>query len=177
MWPSRTTTPPAARISSGTECELTRALAETHLDEDGLPGGADDRLAVDALEAELAAAVGRDERGERLEARAHARVVGLGEHEDPAAAALDVEHGLAAGEDHVRARGALRALDLALALGPGQRRAIRLGGVGRREHDRRRLVLGLLRAQALHRARERELRPAEALDEIAAAADAERFER
>src|SRR5215211_2324803 len=177
MRPSRTTTPPAARISSGTERELTRPLAEAQLDENGLPRGADDRLAIDALEAELAAAVGRDERGERLEARAHARVVGFGEDEDPAAAALDVEDGLTAGEDHVRAGGALRALGLAVALGPRQRRAIRLGGIGRGQDHRRRLVLGLLRAQTLDGARQRELRAAEAFDEVAAAADSEGLER
>src|SRR4051812_18443244 len=105
MRPSRTTTPPAARISSGTERQLTRALAEPELDQHGLPGRPDDRLSVDALEAELAAAVCRDERGERFEARQHARVVGLGQDEDPAAAALDVDHGLAAGQHDVRAGG------------------------------------------------------------------------
>src|SRR3954469_15935054 len=111
---SRTTTPPAARISSGTERQLTGALAEAELDEQRLPRRAHDGLAVDALEAELAAPIGGDELRERLEARAHARVPGLGEDEDAAAAALDVEHRLAAGEHHERAGCALGALCLAL---------------------------------------------------------------
>src|SRR4051794_21145807 len=130
MRPSRTTTPPAARISSGTERQLTRALAEAELDQQWLPGRADHRLAVDALEAELAAPVCGDERRERLEARAHARVARVDQHEDAAAAAFDVEDRLAAGEHDVRARGALRALGLALALGPGQRGAVGLCGIG-----------------------------------------------
>src|SRR4051812_33568109 len=98
MRPFRTTTPPAARISSGTERQLTGALAEAELDQERLPGRADHRLAVDALEAELAAPVGGDEGRERLQARAHARVLRLGQHEDAPAAALDVEHRLAAGK-------------------------------------------------------------------------------
>jgi hypothetical protein len=77
----------------------------------------------------------------------------------------------------VRAGGALRALRLALALGPRQRGAVGLRRVGRGQHDRRGLVLGPLGAQALDGAGQRELRAAEALDEVAAAADAERLER
>src|SRR5919198_232471 len=98
MRPSRTTTPPAARISSGTERQLTRTLAEAQLDQQRLPARPDDRLALDALQAELAAPVGGDERRQRLEARAHARVVVLGQQEDAAPAALDVEDRLAAGQ-------------------------------------------------------------------------------
>src|SRR4029079_12034358 len=49
-------------------------------------------------------------------------------------------------------------------------------GIGGREDDRRRLLVGALRAQALDRAGERELRGAEALDEVAAPAHAERLE-
>src|SRR3954454_20672752 len=146
MRPSRTTTPPAARISSGTERQLTRALAEAELDQHGLPGRPDDRLAVDALEAELAAAVGGDERGEGFEARQHARVAGVSEHEDPAAATLDIDHRLAAGQHDMRAGGPLRALGLALALGPGKGRAVGLRGVGGGQHNRRRLLLVALRA-------------------------------
>src|SRR5207244_3624350 len=128
----------------------------------------DDGLAVDALEAELAAAVGGDEGGERLEAGPHARVVGFGQYEDAAATALDVEDGLAAGEHDVGAGSALGALRLALALGPRQRGAVGLGRVGRGEHDRRRLLLVALGAQPLDGAGQRELRAAEALDEVAA---------
>src|SRR3954447_8490274 len=177
MRPSRITTPPAARISSGTERQLTGALTEAELDEQRLPGRADDGLPVDALEAELAASIGGDELRERLEARVDARVVGVGEDEDAASAALDVQHRLAARDDDLGAGRALRALALALALGPWQRGAVGLRRVGGCEHDRRRLVLGLLRAQPLDRAGQRELRPAEPFDEVAAPADAERLER
>src|SRR4051794_41192041 len=111
-------TPPAARISSGTERQLTRALAEAELDQQRLPGGPDDRLTVDALEAELAAPIGGDERRERLEARPHAGVVDIRQDEDPAATALDIEQWLAARQDDVRARRPLRALARALALRP-----------------------------------------------------------
>ena len=56
-------------------------------------------------------------------------------------------------------------------------RAVGLRRVGGGEHDRRRRVVVALRAQALDRARQRELRAAEALDEVAAAGDAERLQR
>ena len=41
-----------AAMRSGAQRELARAGAEAHLDEQRLPVGADDRLAVDALERE-----------------------------------------------------------------------------------------------------------------------------
>ena len=65
------------------------------------------------------------------------------------------------------------------ALRPGQRRSVGLRWIGRGEHERVRL-LALLRtelAEPLDRAAERELRSAEALDEVAAPAEPERLER
>src|SRR5262245_59138969 len=64
-------------------------------------------------------------------------------------------------------------------LRPGQRGAVRLCRIGRCEHERVRL-LAFLRTELskpLDRAAERELRPAEALDEVAAPREAERLER
>ena len=65
------------------------------------------------------------------------------------------------------------------ALRPRQRGAVRLRRVGRGEHERLRLlpVARPQLAQPLDRAAERELRAAEALDEVAAPAEAERLER
>ena len=106
-------------------------------------------------------------------AGSQARVVLLDERDDALAAALDVEHRLGADEHDVRARHARGpAALLVVALGPRQRRAVGLGRVGRGEHERRRrLVVARLRAQALDRARQRELRAAQALDEVAAPRD------
>ena len=63
------------------------------------------------------------------------------------------------------------------ALRPVQDRAVGLRRVGGGEHDRGRGVVVALRAQALDRARQRELRAAEALDEVAAPGDADRLQR
>src|SRR5436190_6952049 len=115
---------------SGAQRELARALAEPELDQQRLPLRSDDGPAVDALQAELAPPIGGDEVGERLEARAQALVVGLGEDEDAAPAALDVEHRLAAREHDVGAGRPLRALGFALALALGQRRAVGLRRIG-----------------------------------------------
>ena len=101
----------------------------------------------------------------------------LAQRDERAAAALDEERRLAAEQDDVRpghpgcsGSGPLR---------PRQRGAVGLGRVGGREHERLRL-LAVLRpqlAQALDRAAERELRAAEAFDEVAAPAEAERLQR
>ena len=88
------------------------------------------------------------------------------------AAALDVEHRLGAGEHDVGA-GACGPGSGSLALRPLEHGAVGLGGIGGGEHDRRRRVVVALRAQALDRAGQRELRAAEALDEVAAAGDAD----
>src|SRR3954447_4824998 len=62
-------------------------------------------------------------------------------------------------------------------LRPLEDRSVGLGRIGRREHERRGLVVVTLRAQALDRAGKRELRAAEALDEVPAAGDADGLER
>ena len=93
-----------------------------------------------------------------------------------AAALLHVDDRLGPREHDVGARDAGGPALLGVALGPGQRRAVGLRRVGGGEDDRRGLLGDLLRAQPLDRAGERELRAAEPLDEVAAAADAERLE-
>src|SRR4051794_39864723 len=97
--PSRSTTPPAAR-SSGTERQPSGTLAEAQLDQLLLERRAEDRLAVDALDAEARAAAAEHELGERLERGAQ---VLLAERQQPLAAALDVERGLVADEHDERA--------------------------------------------------------------------------
>src|SRR4051812_13098375 len=76
------------------ERELAGPRAEAQLDQHRLVPGADDGLAVDALERQLAAATAGDERRQRLERRVQARVAGLAERDDPAAALLDVQQRL-----------------------------------------------------------------------------------
>ena len=73
-------------------------------------------------------------------------------------------------------RPARRAALSGVAPRPWQRRAVGLRRVGRGEHERRGFLEVALRAQALDGAGQRELRPAEAFDEVAAAADAEGLE-
>src|SRR4051794_20704632 len=110
----------------GAERQLPRPGAEAHLDQERLPRRPDDRLPVDALEREAPRAVGRDERGERLERRRHPRVAGLDEELQAAAAALDVDDRLGGGEDDVGTGDALGLAVLAIALRPRQRRAVGL---------------------------------------------------
>src|SRR3954467_6814779 len=95
------TRPPAAR--SRAQRELARPGAEAELDERVLPLRADDGLAVDALDAQPLDAPAVDGVGERGGGVAEPRVVRLDEHLEPLAAALDVEHGLGAGEHDVGA--------------------------------------------------------------------------
>ena len=136
-----------------------------------------DRLAVEALDGEplrAAALHVRDERGER---DAQPVLLRLAQRDERAAAALDEEHRFAAEQHDLRARDARGAA--VRALRPRDRGAVRLRGIGGREHERLRLV-AVARpqlAQPLDRAAERELRAAEPLDEVAAAAGPERLER
>ena len=66
----------------------------------------------------------------------------------------------------------------ACALRPRQRAAVGLRRVGRSEHERVAVLLPVAElAQPLDGAAERELRTAEALDEVAAPAEPERLER
>src|SRR6266545_4976059 len=107
---------------------------------------------------------------------AQPRLVGLAQRHERAAAALDEERRLAAEQHHVRACNARGAR--AGALRPRQCRAVRLRRIRGGQHERLRFV-SLARtqlAQALDRAGRRKLRAAEALDEVAAAADAQRLE-
>ena len=113
--------------------------------------------------------------GERGGGVAEAGVVGVDEDLQALAAALNVDHGLGAGQHHVGAR--VAGGGAGVALRPAQDGAVGLGGVGGGEHDRRCRVVVALRAQALDRARERELGTAEPVDEVAAARDADRLER
>ena len=114
---------------------------------------------------------------ERRERRAEPRLVGIAQRHESAAAALDEQRGLAAEQDDLRPRdprgAALRALR------PRQRCAVGLRGIGGGEDERLRLlpVPRAQLAQPLDRPGQRELRAAEPLDEVAAAADAERLER
>ena len=104
--------------------------------------------------------------------------IGIPERHDRLAAALDEERRLARrGGRRGRRRRAPRARPA--RFGHGQHRAVRLRRVGGGQ-DERLLLLVLARpelAQPLDRAAERELRAAEPLDEVAAAAEPERLER
>ena len=95
--------------------------------------------------------------------------------EDPLAAALDVEQRLAVAEHHVGAGGPGGAA-LALELRPGERRR-RTDSRGRsRPGPGAAPSVSGQAAQPLDRARERELRPAESLDEVAAPRRSEQLE-
>ena len=111
-----------------------------------------------------------DERGERGSQPGLLRVT---QGHERASAALDEERGLAAEQDDVGAGDPRRAP--ARALRPRERRAVRLRGIGRRQDQRSRPPRRPL-AQPLDRAGQRELRAAQALDEVPATADAERLE-
>src|SRR5436309_1325414 len=69
--------PIVLRWRSGRERELARAGAEAELDQRVLPGRADDGLAVDPLQRELAPPVAEHEVGERPERGHDPRVVVL----------------------------------------------------------------------------------------------------
>ncbi len=165
-----------ARAGQAVSVSLRGPGAEAELDQRLLVGRADDRLAVDALERELAHAAAADGVHERLERRA--RCARRPRRRAPAGPCRRARRRARARRRRARRRrrpgGPAGAR---VALRPAQRGAVGLRGVGGGEHERRRLVVVALRAQALDRARERELRAAEALDEVAAARDADRLER
>ena len=101
----------------------------------------------------------------------------VAKRDERAAAALDEERGLTAEQDDFRTRdpGGPRPRPFR----PRQRRAVRLCGIGGGEHEHVGLV-ALARtqfAEPLDRAAEGELGAPEALDEVAAPAEAERLER
>ena len=143
----------------------------------GIASDSPDRLAVEALDREPLQPAAADVRDERLERRAEPALLGIAQRDERAAAALDEEDGLSPEQDDVRARdpGGARAGPA----GPGQRGAVRLRRIGGREDERLRSSSSPAAqlAQPLDGAPERELRAAEALDEVAASAEAERLER
>ena len=136
------------------------------------------RLAVEALDREaLLRPLLRTCATSAVEGGSEPALVRITQRDERAAAALDEERGLAAEQDDVRTGDPGRRAPAALR--PRQRRSVGLRGIGGGEHERVRLV-ALARtqfAQPLDRAAERELRAPEALDEVAAAAEAERLER
>ena len=105
-----------------------------------------------------------------------ALVLGRAQGEQAPPAALDVEDRLGAHQDDVALRGARGRPAVIVALGPGQHRAVGLGGVGGGEHQDAVLVVLAPGAQALDRPGERELGAAQALDEVAATGDPQRLE-
>ena len=113
---------------------------------------------------------------ERVDRGTKPRRIGVAQRRERPAAALDVEHRLAA-EQHDERTGDTRGPRTG-ALRPRKRCAVRLRRIGGGEHERVG-VLGTLAqiAQPLDRAAERELRAAETLDEVAAPAQPERLER
>ena len=114
---------------------------------------------------------------ERRERRPQPRLVRVAQRDERAAAALDEERRLAAQQHDVRARNARRTRSGPPR--PRQRRPVRLCRIRRREDQRLRLLV-LTRTQLpqpLDGAGQRELRAAEAFDEVAAPAGAERLER
>ena len=115
-------------------------------------------------------------RDERRERRAQPELVRIAQRDERAPAALDVEHRLAAERDDIGAGDTCGARSRALR--PRQRSAVGLRRIGRREHERVALLVALAQlAQPFDGAAERELRAAEAFDEVAAPAEAERLER
>src|SRR4051794_5901602 len=159
-----------------TEDRTPRAGEEAGLDEQRHRNRLDDRLAVEPLHRQALAAGAADMRNEGRERDAQPLLLGLAQRDERAAAALDEEGRLAAEQHDVGARDARGAG--AAAPRPRQRGSVRLCGVGGGEDERLRL-LPVLRpelAQTLDGAAERELRTAEAFDEVAAAARPERLE-
>ena len=178
LGPARPTPSRNARASAHGRRTARRGPGEeAGLDEQRHRVGLGHRLAVEALDREplRAARRGRARRARRAPAGATPRRVA--QRHERAAAALDVERRLAAEQDDVRARDARRARAGALRPRAAPRRTA--------APDRRRRARaapgsssGLAQlAQPLDGAAERELRAAEALDEVAAAAEAERLER
>src|SRR5262249_13394074 len=136
----------APRWDSSRQGELAWARPEAEGDEPLLPCGADDRLAVEALEGQALDAAARDELGQGLEGRLDAGVVGVDEHLQALAAPLDEQDGLGSREDDVGARLAGRA---ARGVGPLQSGTVGLCRVGGGEDDRGCGVVVALSAQAL----------------------------
>src|SRR5688500_17914010 len=124
---------------SGTERQFPRPLAEAELDEQLLDRGADDRLAVEALEGQPLEPPPADMLCESLESLAQPRFVGLVQRHEPLPAALDIERRLSIQQHDVRTGHPCRPAPLVLVPArPRERCAVRVRGVGRREHERSR---------------------------------------
>src|SRR5438094_6785133 len=152
------------------------------LDESGLEQERHDRrlancLAVEPLDRETFHARPADVVDQRGESVAEPAILRIAQRDERAAAALDEQRRLAAEEHHARARDPRG--PRARTLGPRKRCAVRLRRVGRGKYQRLRLLAVSLTelAQPFDGAAERELRPAETLDEVAAATKPERLER
>src|SRR5204862_6384457 len=124
------------------------------------------RLAVEALDGESLCAQAANMGDDRLERRAEPHRVGLAKGEERPSAALDEEHRLPRDEHDESSRNAGRPRPRPLR--PGNGPTIGLSGIGGRDYERRLVVSRL--AKTLDRAGKRELRSAEAFDEVAATA-------
>src|SRR6266511_3384000 len=160
-----------------TQHGAARACEESHVEQERHDLRLADRLAVEPFDREALRAALLDVFDECAEGDAEPSFLGIAQRNERAPAALDEQRRLAAEQDDVRAGDTCRTG--ARTLWPRDCGAVGLRRVGRRKDERLRLLV-LLRlelSQTLHGPRERELRAAEALDEVAAAADAERFQR
>src|SRR5439155_9543832 len=168
--------PLEVRLSSAKR-RAARALDETRVQQERHDRRLRDRLAVDALDCEPLHARPADVVDQRGESFAEPAILRIAQRDERAAAALDEQRRLAAQQDDACARDS--GCPRTVALRPGQGGAVGLGGVGRGQDQRlRRLAVPQTElAQPFDGAAERELRPAETLDEVAAAAQPERLER
>ena len=154
-----------------------RARQEARLEEERHQLRLPDRLAVEALDRQPLASLVLHVLDERSQGRPQPLLVRLTQRDDRAAAALHEQRGLAAEEDDLGSRDS--GSSPSRRLRPGKRSAVGLRRVGRCDHEGL-VLLALLRAELpkpLDRAAERELRPAEPLDEVAPPAEPERLER
>src|ERR671930_1310264 len=164
------------RLSSA-KCRPARALDETGLEQERHDRGFAHRLAVEALDREASLSRAAEVLDQCREGLAEPVFLGIAQRDERAAAALHEQRGLAAEQDDPCACNS--GGSGARALRPGQRGSVRLGGIGCREDKWLRFIIISLAelSQSLDRAAERELRAAEALDEVASPAEAERLER
>ena len=162
---------------SGAKHGAPRAGEEAGLDEQLQDVALDDRPAVEALDREPLGRGRREPTSTSAATRGPEPVrIGIAEREQRAPAALDVERRLAAEQHDVGARDARRARTRPLRPRQARRRTA-APGRPRRARAARRPRRAAELAQPLDGARQRELGAAEPLDEVAAAARADRLER
>src|SRR4051794_3938198 len=94
---ARMVRPRTSGRSLGAEGQRPGRLPEAELDQQLAERPAEDGLAVDALQRDLADAPGPDRLGKRLEGGCRARIAGLDQRERSLARALQVEHRLGPG--------------------------------------------------------------------------------